>query len=61
MHTCPHPLNPAKEYPRKPVTYQIRQAAAVSEDDYCMNSRPENQRGFKNNEIYHLGLGCHHD
>jgi len=61
MHTCPHPLNPAKNYPRKPVGYQIRKAAALTEDDYCMNSRPENQRGFKNNEIYHMGLECCHD
>ena len=61
MHTCPHPLNPADEYPRKPVTYQIRQAATVLSDDFCLNFRPENQRGFKNNEIFHLGSGCCHD
>ncbi|MBD3670343.1 MAG: urea carboxylase-associated family protein [Gammaproteobacteria bacterium] len=63
MHTCPHPLNPASEYPRKPVQYEIIEAPEVSEDDLCMNSRPENQRGFKNNEIFHLGLhgGCSHD
>ena len=59
LHTCPHPLNPADDYPRKPVTYKIRQAAAVTDEDYCRNFRPENARGFKNNEIYHLG--CHHD
>jgi urea carboxylase-associated protein 2 len=61
MHTCPHPLNPAKDYPRKPVTYQVRQAAEVAADDYCMNHRPENQRGFQNNAIFHLGAGCCHD
>jgi len=55
MHTCPHPLNPAQEYPRKPVAYQIRKAPPVSEDDLCRNSRPENQRGFKNTELYQLG------
>ena len=58
MHTCPHPLNPAEEYPRKPVSYQIRQAMPVEEDDYCKNYRPENQRGFANNAIFHLGLGA---
>ncbi len=58
MHTCPHPLNPALEYPRKPVTYQIRQAADVAVDDYCMNFRPENRRGFSNNAIFHLGEAC---
>jgi len=61
MHTCPHPLNPAAEYPRKPVSYQIRQAAEVLSDDFCLNFRPENQRGFKNNEVFHLGSGCCHD
>ena len=60
MHTCPHPLHPAAEYPRKPVAYQIIQGEPVSDDDYCMNSRPENQRGFQNNGIYHAG-GCCHD
>jgi len=65
LHTCPHPLNPAADYPRKPVNYQIIQAADVDEDDYCMNFRDENKRGFKNNEIFHLGGqvsgGCCHD
>lgn len=57
MHTCPHPLNPAKDYPRKPITYQLCQAETVQDDDYCKNLRPENQRGFANNDIFHLGLG----
>lgn len=57
LHTCPHPLNPVTEYPKKPVIYQIRESEPVQQDDYCMNFRPENQRGFKNTELYHLGLG----
>ena len=61
LHTCPHPLSTAKEYPRKPISYQIIQSASVADDDYCMNYRAENQRGFKNNEIYHLAGGCCHD
>jgi urea carboxylase-associated protein 2 len=61
MHTCPHPLNPSEKYPRKSVIYQIRQSADVANDDYCMNLRPENQRGFQNNEIFHLGSGCCND
>jgi urea carboxylase-associated protein 2 len=56
MHTCPHPLNPASDYPQKPVSYQIAKAAPVAEDDLCRNSRPENQRGFENNRLYHIGL-----
>ena len=55
FHTCPHPMNPATEYPKKPVTYQISEAAPVSKDDFCRNSREENQRGFKNTEHYNLG------
>ena len=57
LHTCPHPMNPASEYPRCPISYQIRKAEPVAEDDLCMNSRPENKRGFQNNAIYHLTGG----
>ena len=57
FHTCPHPMNPSPEYPRKPVQYQIRKAKPVEEDDYCMNFREENRRGFQNNAVYHLTGG----
>lgn len=57
LHTCPHPMNPASEYPKKPLAYQIRKASPVKADDLCMNSRPENLRGFQNNAIYHLSGG----
>lgn len=57
FHTCPHPLNPATEYPKKPLRYQIFRAAAIAEDDLCKNSCAENQRGFKNNELYNLCQG----
>jgi len=53
MHSCPHPLDPATDYPRKPVALQFRKADPIAPDDACLNSRPENGRGFKNNEIYH--------
>ena len=56
LHTCPHPLCEAPEYPRHSVSYQLRQHAAVSEDDYCKNYCEENRRGFENNRIYHLGV-----
>lgn len=52
LHTCPHPLNPARAYPRKAVHAQLGQAASVPADDYCRNSRPENGRGFANTEQY---------
>jgi hypothetical protein len=54
LHTCPHPFDPSPEYPRKPVIYRIGRAAPVGDDDYCLNFRPENGRGFENNRIYHL-------
>ena len=57
MHSCPHPLNPAKEYPRKPVAYALLEAEPVAADDLCLNSRPENGRGFANNARY---LCCAH-
>jgi hypothetical protein len=52
LHTCPHPLNTASEYPRAPINYRLAQAAAVSEDDFCRRSRPENVRGFISTELY---------
>jgi urea carboxylase-associated protein 2 len=54
LHTCPHPMNPAAEYPRAPVTVQLLAAEPVGEDDFCRNFRPENARGFANNRLYHL-------
>ncbi|MBI1201070.1 MAG: DUF1989 domain-containing protein [Rhodopseudomonas sp.] len=62
MHTCPHPMYPPGAYPRKPVTLQFSKAEPVAADDYCRNFRPENQRGFQNNELYHMcgaGPGAH--
>lgn len=54
MHACPHPLNRTTQYPFKPVLIELGEAAPVTEDDYCKNFRPENQRGFLNNALYHL-------
>jgi uncharacterized protein len=55
LHTCPHPLDPAHEYPRHPVQVQLAKCGAVPADDFCRNSRPENGRGFANTEQYRLG------
>ena len=52
LHTCPHPLDPSLKYPRKPVVLQLSEAEQVRADDFCRNSRPENQRGFANTELY---------
>lgn len=55
MHACAHPLNMAAAYPRAPIDVSISEAEPVREDDYCLNHSGENQRGFKNNALYHLG------
>ncbi len=57
LHTCPHPLNMAAEYPRKPVKVWLGAAAAVADDDFCKNFRPENVRGFANTDLYRR-FGC---
>ncbi len=55
FHTCPHPLDPSPVYPSKPVTYEIGVAAPVAADDVCLNSAPENARGFENTRIFRAG------
>ena len=55
LHTCPHPLNAAIEYPRCPIGYRLSLAEPVAEDDPCRTSREENGRGFMNNYLYALG------
>lgn len=52
LHTCPHPLNPAIAYPRKPVKIQLGKAPPVEPEDFCKNFRPENVRGFANTDLY---------
>lgn len=52
MHSCPHPLNQADIYPHQPIAIELLKADPVSDDDYCKNFRPENQRGFANNQLY---------
>lgn len=54
LHTCPHPLNNTVTYPFKPIQIELGEADPVTDDDYCKNFRPENQRGFMNNDLYHL-------
>ena len=54
LHTCPHPLDNAEHYPFKAVNIELGKADPVTDDDYCKNFRPENQRGFMNNHLYYL-------
>ncbi|TBR41967.1 urea carboxylase-associated family protein [Marinomonas agarivorans] len=52
MTTCPHPLNPAQDYPHQAVDVDVLASDPVTEDDLCLNSHPENRRGFANNNRY---------
>ena len=58
LHTCPHPLNDSARYPRHPVLLQISRAEPVAADDFCLNSSPENTRGFANTGLYRLCSGA---
>ncbi|MGK3124376.1 urea amidolyase associated protein UAAP1 [Candidatus Pantoea formicae] len=52
LHTCPHPLTTASDYPRQPVQIEIdSQRAPLPE--VCLQ-RGENQRGLRNNALYQL-------
>ena len=55
LHTCPHPLDPAAEYPKRSVDIALGTTAAPDEDDPCSQYCAENARGFANNRLYHLG------
>jgi hypothetical protein len=55
FHTCPHPLNAAAQYPRKPVRFEVFEGAPASSGDARRFSTPENGRGFENNRIFISG------
>ena len=57
LHACPHPMDESESYPRFKVKIELGSAEPVLDDDYCKNFRPENQRGFQNNALYHIGVG----
>jgi urea carboxylase-associated protein 2 len=55
FHTCPHPLNLANTYPRKPVHFEIFEGPPAALDDPARLSASENARGFENNRIFLAG------
>ncbi len=57
LHTCPHPLDPAVEYPRAAIALELRKSAPVAADDFCRNACEENGRGFENTRLYRQ-CGC---
>jgi hypothetical protein len=61
LHTCPHPLSTAADYPHKPVEVYLEKANPVLANDRCLNLCDENRRGFHNNALYHLGMSNSYD
>tara|TARA_R110001583_G_scaffold12111_2_gene53988 strand:+ start:10324 stop:11166 length:843 start_codon:yes stop_codon:yes gene_type:complete len=58
--TCPHPMNPASEYPNRPVKITLSEAPEMTNDDKCLNSCDENGRGFENNRRYNFQQNLQH-
>ena len=54
LNTCIHPLDTAPAYSPKPVHLAVWSSPPPGADDFCRNSRPENQRGFAITERYFL-------
>ncbi len=54
LNTCVHPLDTATAYSPKPVKLTVWTSPLPAADDFCRNSRPENQRGFTLTERYFL-------
>ena len=52
LSNTPNPLDPRTEYPSVPIQIEVLAADAVSEDDLCLNYRPENRRAFENTWAY---------
>lgn len=54
LNTCIHPLDTAPTYAPQPVQLTVWSSPPPGPDDFCRNSRPENQRGFTITERYFL-------
>ena len=54
LDTGMHPLNPATEYPRKPVRAALYACEPGRKDDPCFTWCPENERGFAATSLYNL-------
>ncbi|TES51710.1 urea carboxylase-associated family protein [Halalkalibacterium halodurans] len=52
LSNTPNPLDPRTTYPSVPVTIEVVEADEVTEDDVCLNFRPENRRAFENTWEY---------
>ncbi|HSI15407.1 MAG TPA: urea amidolyase associated protein UAAP1 [Chthoniobacter sp.] len=54
LNTCVHPLDTSTSYAPQPVKLTVWTSPPPGPDDFCRNSRPENQRGFTITERYFL-------
>ncbi|MBX2884787.1 MAG: urea carboxylase-associated family protein [Granulosicoccus sp.] len=54
MHTCPHPMNVSEQYPAVPVAIELAKSPPVGADDFCKTFCEENERGFRNNQLYNF-------
>lgn len=54
LNTCVHPLDTSTTYAPQPVQLTVWTSPPPGPDDFCRNSRPENQRGFTITERYFL-------
>lgn len=54
LDTGMHPLNPATEYPRKPILAELLSCELSTAEDPCFTGCPENGRGFINTANYNL-------
>lgn len=52
LSTCPHPMDPARTWPARPVRLIVRPTPPPGPDDVCRRSCPENERGFANTEAF---------
>ncbi len=61
MHTCPHPLNPAEEYPQKAGQLPDHTGSGGSDDDYCLNFGMKTGVVFRIMKFSIWAAGCCHD
>jgi urea carboxylase-associated protein 2 len=54
LNTCPHPLDPGREYAPRRIKVVLWRSDPPPPDDPCRTSRPENERGFQNTERFFL-------
>jgi uncharacterized protein len=54
LNTCPHVLDPEKDYAPKPLKVVIWDAGCAVEENPCYHKCEQNQRGFINTRSYYL-------